>query len=191
MQSHDIKKCVLVPALALLLGSGVYAKHVASAGVVRHDELAPAFRLKQLDGRVRRLADFRGKLVVLNFWAGWCPPCRAEMPSLWRLKNKMRHEPFEIIALNMGERPEAIKGFLSKAMQRDLVVLLDHDQAVTRRYGPRAYPTTYLITAEGRVARVLTGPFEFDHPQMLQLLRSLLPEEKKGKKGHGGRVNAI
>lgn len=76
--------------------------------------LPPPLVLKDLQGKVRDLNDFKGQVVLVNFWATWCPPCRVEMPSMWRLKQKFNGSPFVVLAVDMGEEEAAVNSFLAK-----------------------------------------------------------------------------
>lgn len=136
---------------------------------------APELRAHDVAGAPRTLADFRGKVVVLNFWASWCPPCLREMPSLERLRAKMAGRPLEIVAVDSAESPEDVKAYLAK-MSLGFPVLLDADSINTRRWKVFVLPTTFLLDAEGRVRHVLAGPTEWDEGEGLRTIESLLAE---------------
>lgn len=150
-------------ALALvLLGQLAMAQHPGSA--------APDFRLLDLDGRVRTLAEFRGAPLLLNFWASWCPPCQAELPLLQRLSDDVPE--LRLLLVNAGEGRETAARFLA---ERNLTLVsaadptpdapggdaagepLDDTLEVARRYRVRGLPTTVFIDAEGNVASVFVG----------------------------------
>jgi len=88
------------------------------------DGPTPPLELKDLAGKNVRIKDFHGQVVVLNFWATWCPPCREEMPSMWRLKQKLKDKPFAVVAVDLDETEKEVKAFLTKEMQRDFIVLI-------------------------------------------------------------------
>lgn len=136
---------------------------------------APELRADDLKGIPKTLADYRGKVVVLNFWASWCPPCRREMPSLERLRVKLAGRPLEIVALDSAETPEEVTDYLSR-MKLGFPILLDADGSNTRRWKVFALPTTFLLDAEGRIRYVLTGPTEWDEGEALRVIESLLTE---------------
>ena len=134
---------------------------------------APELKAPDLTGASKTLADYRGKVVLLNFWATWCPPCQREMPSLERLRIRMAGRPLEIVALSSAETPAEVNAYLSK-MKLGFPVLLDTDSSNTRRWKVFALPTTFVLDAEGRVRHVLTGPAEWDQGEALAVVESML-----------------
>ena len=145
---------------------------------------APELKASDLKGAPRTLADYRGKVVLLNFWATWCPPCQREMPSLERLRTRMAGRPLEIVAISSAETPAEVNTYLSK-MKLGFPVLLDTDGSNTRRWKVFALPTTFVLDAGGRVRHVLTGPAEWDEGEALAVVESMLaklPEPAKQTK---------
>lgn len=136
---------------------------------------APELNARGLDGTRHTLADYRGKVVMLNFWAAWCPPCLREMPSMERLRLKMTGRPLSIVAVDSAETANEVNAFLSR-MQLGFPILLDQDGSNTRRWKVFALPTTFLLDADGRVRHVLTGPTEWDEGEALEIIESLLAE---------------
>lgn len=134
---------------------------------------APEIKASDLGGAAKTLADYHGKVVLLNFWATWCPPCQREMPSMERLRVKMAGRPLEIVALDSAETAEEVNGFLSK-MKLGFPILLDPDGSNTLRWKVFALPTSFLLDANGRVRFVLTGPTEWDEGEALQIVESML-----------------
>jgi thiol-disulfide isomerase/thioredoxin len=135
---------------------------------------APPLRLPDLDEEVTDLTDFRGKVVVVNFWATWCPPCRREMPSLERLKNKMENEGVTVLAVNIGEDADTVFSFLGTIEPSPTFPLLfDDDAASLDDWGVKGLPTTFVVSPNGSVAYRAVGGREFDHPEILQQLRQL------------------
>lgn len=133
---------------------------------------AADFALQDSDGVRHTLADYRGKVVVLNFWATWCPPCRAEMPSMQRGWEAARDDGVVFIAVNVGEDADTIFMFLG-AYALDFPVLLDKDAKVVGQYPVTGLPTTYIIDTEGRITHRAVGGREWDDVQLLQTLRKL------------------
>ena len=163
----------VILTLVLFLMPGAYA---ATAGFeAREPTLAPKLNARDLGGTSRSLADYRGKVVLLNFWASWCPPCLREMPSMERLRVKMAGRPLEIVALASAEGPNDVKPFLSK-MKLGFPILLDPDGSNTKRWKVFALPTSFLLDAKGRVRYVLTGPTEWDEGEALKIIESMLEE---------------
>lgn len=157
-------------AAALVAGQGVAAGLEARAPTP-----APAMQARDLAGNSRTLADYRGKVVLLNFWATWCPPCRREMPSMERLRQKMTGRPLEIVALDSAEPIGDVRGFLA-TLKLEFPVLLDPEGENTRRWKVYALPTTFLLDAEGRIRYVLKGGAEWDEGEALQAIETLLAE---------------
>ncbi|MBT9569450.1 MAG: TlpA family protein disulfide reductase [Thiobacillus sp.] len=136
---------------------------------------APEMKARDLSGTTKTLANYRGKVVLLNFWASWCPPCLREMPSMERLRVKMKGRPLEIVALASAESAADVKPFLAK-MQLGFPILLDPEGSNTKRWKVFALPTSFVLDAEGRVRHVLTGPTEWDEGEALNIIESMLKE---------------
>ena len=169
--------------MSLWLTGGAYAAGFESRAATP----APELKAQDLTGAPKSLADYRGKVVLLNFWASWCPPCLREMPSMERLKQKMAGRPLEIVALDSAETPEEVNAFVAR-MKLSFPILLDPDGVNTRRWKVFALPTSFLLDAEGRVRYVLTGPTDWDEGEAIQviepLLEALSQQQKSGEPGH-------
>jgi thiol-disulfide isomerase/thioredoxin len=166
-----MKRLLSACAMGLLLAAGVQAAGFEK----RATTPAPELRAQDLAGVPKTLADYRGKVVLLNFWASWCPPCLREMPSLERLRVKMAGRPLEIVALDSAEAPQEVNAYLAR-MKLGFPILLDPDGSNTKRWKVFALPTTFMLDAEGRVRYVLTGPTEWDEGEALGIIESLLAE---------------
>ncbi len=112
---------------------------------------APDFEVVRGDGTKLRLSDLRGKVVFINFWATWCPPCRKEIPDLEELAKKMKHVPFEILAVSSDESWNEINAFLSGKQTRMLIGLDPQKQAISNRYGTEKLPETYVVDRDGNL----------------------------------------
>lgn len=108
----------------------------------------PAFTLEGLDGSQHSLAQYRGKVVVLNFWATWCGPCRNEIPAMGAVARQYRQRGLTLLAVNVKEPPATVKPFLDK-VPIDGTVLLDRDGTTFKRFGSLGLPATYLIDRAG------------------------------------------
>lgn len=171
-----MKKLLTGLVLGWTLSTGAYA-----AGFEARDaKPAPVLKARDLAGATKTLADYRGKVVVLNFWASWCPPCLREMPSMERLRVKMKGQPIEIVAVASAESATDVKAFLSK-MKLGFPILLDSDGSNTMRWKVYALPTSFLIDAQGRVRHVLTGPTEWDEGEALKIVEAMLKETPRPK----------
>ncbi len=133
----------------------------------------PPLRLQTLDGREIDLAKLQGEAVLINFWATWCAPCIEEMPSLSRLVEKMRGKPFRVLAVNIGERPEAIGRFLQR-IPVNFDILLDSESKAVRDWEVYAYPSNYLIDREGRIRYGYRGALAWDAPEIVETIEGLL-----------------
>ena len=143
---------------------------------VKDHPAAPDFSLPNPDGKKLSLKDFRGKLVLLNFWATWCEPCRKEMPTMVRLHNEFKSKGFEIVAVNVKDkRPEAL-AFI-KDMKMNFPVMMDPEGEAGLLYGAFGMPITYLIDHKGVVMARLLGDADWYTPKARGLIKSLL--EKK------------
>lgn len=169
----------------LLLGLFWFAGAGAAGFETRAALPAPELSALGLNGAHKTLSDYRGSVVLLNFWATWCPPCQREMPSLERLRVRMAGRPLEIVAISSAETPDAVNAYLSK-MKLGFPILLDGDGSNTRRWKVFALPTTFVLDAEGRVRHVLTGPTEWDEGEALAVVESMLqtvpPAHRKKEK---------
>jgi len=137
----------------------------------------PALELKDLEGRVHRLADYRGRVILINFWATWCGPCRDEMPSIQRLKEKLAGRPFAVLAVNLDEPESRIRNFLSQ-MKLDLTVLLDPERKVARAWDARILPASFVVGPDGRIRYSLVGEINWDHELIVSRISELLPSGK-------------
>jgi len=130
------------------------------------------FKLSPLNGGVSNLASLKGKIVLLNFWATWCPPCRAEMPSIQKLWEKTKDRAFTVAAVSSGEAGAEVSGFLSKN-GFSYPVYLDQSGEVGSAFGVRSIPTTYIIDKQGRVIAGTVGGLAYDSAAVLALFAEL------------------
>lgn len=160
--------------LALLAGlCSAELGGAASTPVALDGSPAPALALKDLDGRSHDLANYRGKVVLINFWASWCEPCRQEMPSIQRLKTKLAGKAFAVFAVNVDEPEARVRNFLNQT-QLDLPVLLDPNKAVTRNWGARVLPVTFLVGPDGRLRYRLIGDMDWSEESAVALISQLI-----------------
>jgi len=131
--------------------------------------------LQDLQGRQVDLKTYQGKVVLLNFWASWCPPCVHEIPSMVKLKNQLKDQPFEILAVNLAEEKPAIEAFIQKHPV-NFPILLDPNGTVVKEWKVFAYPSTYLIDKKGQIRYALFGGYDWSSPTALKTVKSLLDE---------------
>ena len=134
----------------------------------------PALQLQDVDGKLHRLADYRGKVVLLNFWATWCAPCREEMPSMQSLRESLEGRPFAVLAVNVGEGERAARDFGEKMALR-FPILLDRDMTTTRAWSARVLPASYVIGPDGKVAYSYLGAIDWSSPEVKSALERLMP----------------
>ena len=134
---------------------------------------APDFSVTTLDGTTVRLNDLRGKVVFLNLWATWCPPCREEMPSMVRLYEAFRGQELEIVAVSEDRDMEALRRFVAQ-YRVPFTVAVDKDQSVFRLYRATGVPETHLINKKGIIEASQIGPFDWTAPGVMDAVRALL-----------------
>jgi thiol-disulfide isomerase/thioredoxin len=137
---------------------------------------APALELEDLAGRPYSLEDLRGQVVLVNFWASWCPPCIIEMPGMQRLKEKLTGRPFTVLAVNVRETPAVIWKF-HKLVQVDFPLLLDRDGQAAEDWGIDVYPSSFLIDPQGRIRYAAYGPRQWDAPAIVKTIEALIGTE--------------
>ncbi len=131
-----------------------------SRNFIIHDAPKPiaAIQFEDADGRPRSLTDFRGKVVLLNIWATWCVPCRKEMPTLDRLQAKLGGSDFEVVALSIDRRMDAVRKFFAEVGIQKLAMYLDSSAKAIRELGAVGLPTTLLVDREGREVAAASFP---------------------------------
>jgi peroxiredoxin len=161
-------------ALLIALAAALYYQQLQASS--RNGFPAPNFALNDLGGRTHRLSDFRGKVVFLNLWATWCPPCRMEMPSMERLYQRLRGTDFVMLAVSEDEGGAATVRAFVEQMQLSFPILLDEHGVLPSHYGVTGYPETFIIDRSGRVVHHAIGPEDWDSDAVYRFLRALLDE---------------
>lgn len=161
-----------VSAILLHLGPASAADPPGNFAVHDAPKAVPAIEFQDGDGRQRRLADFHGKVVVLNIWATWCGPCRHEMPTLDRLQAKLGGPGFEVLALSIDRAgAKVVAKFYTDVGVKHLAMYIDSSGKAARHLNALGLPTTLLIDREGREIGRLVGPAEWDAPNMIEFIR--------------------
>ncbi|HSH29472.1 MAG TPA: TlpA disulfide reductase family protein [Thiohalobacter sp.] len=138
---------------------------------------APEFALEDMDGEIHRLSDLRGRVVMVNFWATWCPPCREEMPSMEAVYQDLKDQGFRVLALNQWETPDQVFPYMGQLdVYPSFPVLFDRDSSVAEAYGVKGLPTTVLVDKQGRVVYRAVGGRDFNHPEVRRLIERLLAQ---------------
>ncbi|MFP3958800.1 MAG: TlpA disulfide reductase family protein [Spirochaetaceae bacterium] len=183
MNRFNMRIFVSVFVIALVAGAATPA--TADDALARFAELGlntPGERVEAQDFELpglhadgtRSLSSFEGDVVLLNFWASWCPPCIEEMPSMQALYKRLGGDGFEIVAVNLQEERDTVRTFMEENGFA-FPVLLDRRGSVGREYNVRGIPTSYIIDAQGRMVAVMIGPYQWDDPEMVAALEDLRP----------------
>jgi peroxiredoxin len=134
----------------------------------------PGLALRDLQGRLHRLEDYRGKVVLVNFWATWCGPCREEMPSINKLRAALAARPFAVLAVNVGEPESRIGRFIGE-VPLDFPVLLDQDTAVAKAWQARILPASFVVGPDGRIRYSVLGEIDWTDARVRKAIDALLP----------------
>lgn len=172
-----MKYAFIVISALLLIAMGPKAPSGDAMSPFEGDGLvstsAPDFTLRDVTGKEVTLSSFRGKVVVLNFWATWCPPCKAEMPSLNKLFLECRPKGLEVITVSTDRSLGDVKDFLARN-RLDLPVLFDEKKTVTKQYKVFSMPTTFLINRQGVIVERLFGEYDWMDRETRQKIEKLL-----------------
>jgi peroxiredoxin len=133
----------------------------------------PPLELADLEGKTHRLADYRGRAVLVNFWATWCEPCRAEMPSFERLRASMEAQRVTVLAVNLAEPESRIRKFLEATPVR-YPILLDRDGTTARAWQARVLPATYVIGPDGKIRYRHLGELDWSSAEVKEMLLKVL-----------------
>jgi thiol-disulfide isomerase/thioredoxin len=168
----------LALALGCLLGPQTGLAADAPFSPVPGRPAAPSLALRDMDGKPVDLKKLQGNVVLVNFWATWCPPCRREMPSLQRLWQKFEKSKLRIVAVNVGEDADTVFAFMGILENSPTFpIVFDKDTAVLRAWPVKGLPTTFLIDKNGRVVYRAIGGRAFDSPESIELISELLAEK--------------
>jgi thiol-disulfide isomerase/thioredoxin len=159
--------CLLVPVTAIGGGLEAYS-----------NKGEPAFSLADLEGNTHVLSDYRDKVVLVNFWASWCPPCIREMPELQRLKKHFADRPFEVLTINVAEQKYRVRKF-TRSIKLDLPVLLDASSKTYNRWGVNILPTSFLVDIHGQIRYRVRGNPGWDDAETLSVINAMTSEQKR------------
>ena len=160
---------------ALLAACTLLLACAAQAGEIRPWQgKVPALALPDLEGREHTLAQYKGKVVVLNFWATWCEPCRAEMPSMQKLAEKFGTDKLVVLGVNYQEGEPRIRRFLTQNPV-GFTILMDREGVATKSWITRVFPTTVIIGPDGRPRHLVVGEYDWGSPAIEQTIARLLP----------------
>ncbi len=189
-------RCRIVARLMSAVGAGCLAGAALLANPPVHAQghevvpwpvrkAVPPLAGTDLDGRLWRLADLRGKAVLINFWASWCGPCQTEMPSLQTLAELYGPDKLVVLAVNFKESEPVVQRYRQRT-GFSLPVLLDPSGSIAREWGATVYPTTVLVGADGRVQGLVRGELDWTGPAAGRLVEALLaPTSPNARPGMG------
>ena len=181
-QASFVRHVVLTLVAILLLGTNAQAQ--MGQGILKRKKgdgwqklialpeqpEAPDFTLPDTTGVPHTLSGYRGKMVMVNFWAVWCVPCRKEMPYMQRAWETLRDQGYIILAVNWGDSADDIGKFVESMPAMDFPLLVGGDKAMTNKWSVRGLPTTFIVDQEGRITHFVTGEFRWDEPDIQKRL---------------------
>jgi thiol-disulfide isomerase/thioredoxin len=165
---------ILSALLATSMGCSKKSELTQNASVVKEGSPAPEINVITLKNAPLKLADLKGKVVLLNFWATWCPPCREEIPSMMKLNSAMVGKPFQMVAISVDEGGvPAIEAFF-KESGFNLPTYTDPDGKAAKTYGVTGVPETFVIDKNGVLVKKVIGPLAWDSADTIAFLEGLM-----------------
>ena len=172
----SLPAALLLLALSAVVAAGEELSHTFAS--IDPPRSVPDFVLPDMDGEPHSLQDYRGKVVLVNFWATWCPPCRREMPALEALYTRLADQPFAVLAINQWEDADHVFAYMGDLnVFPSFPILFDPESKVSADFGVKGLPTSFLLDKQGRVVFRAVGGRAFDHPEVEQIIRGLLAAE--------------
>ena len=175
-----MNRLVLI-AVIVLVGGSVYLVSTSSSRPpyetvkpVAIGDLAPDFQLEDTKGNKVSLSDLRGKIVLVNFWATWCPPCIEEMPSMERLNEVIAGDDFVMLAINTEENGRSVVPAFLEKTPYTFPILYDDKGVVQKSYGVFKFPESFIIRKDGTVAEKIIGPLDWSSLKTITYLKGLI-----------------
>lgn len=159
--------------LCVLLLCSASAQQVGVLLPVEDTPPAPDFSLDDTEGRTHTLSDYQGKVVIVNFWASWCAPCRKEMPSMQRAWEQLRDQDVIMLAVNWGDDMATVERFTAALPPLEFPLVLGGDEDMIGEWDVKGLPTTVVVDPEGRKALRLIGDAEWDSPEIMEQVLAL------------------
>lgn len=151
------------------IGSSLFSKE----SIPKEGSTAPAFTLSGLDGKKHELSDYKGKVVVVNFWGSWCEPCYKEMPAIQNQYTKWKDRGVEVLGLNLDESPVTVQSFV-RQYGLTFPILIDNELRMRNKYHVSSYPTTFFINGSGKIEKIQIGGM--DEAYIDQTLTAMLKD---------------
>ncbi len=152
----------------------VLAARLLGREILEPNHPAPAFQALRLDGTVAGLADYRGKVILLNVWATWCGPCRAEMPSMERLQQRFANSDFQVVAVSVDQERSAVVRQFAQELNLTFDILHDPTGEIQAVYRTSGVPESWVIDRDGTITKKVIGATEWDSPANIALVQALL-----------------
>lgn len=142
----------------------------------RGNSTPPSLRLTDLNNKIIDLKGLKGQVILVNFWASWCPPCVHEMPSMQRLQNRFFSKGFTILGVNMAEDKKTVQQFLDTKVDVQFPILFDKDGAALKNWGVFAFPTSYIVDKKGKIRYAIFGGVDWEQESITQKIEQLVNE---------------
>ncbi len=169
-----MKRLILLLLILLVVAVGCSKDKKEIAGLpAENGNPAPDFSLSGPNGETR-LSTLKGKLVLVHFWATWCPPCREELPSLAKLNKEMEGKPFRLLAISIDKEGNDAVQKLFSGLGITLPVLLDQSNRVAGQYGTTGVPETFIVSPEGIIIKKIVGSIEWSSPEVISFLNNAM-----------------
>ena len=167
------KRVIAAFALLVVVAIGISSLMPDAVKPIRAGDMVKPISLPNLQGELQGIP--KGKVVLLNFWATWCPPCRKEVPSMVKLYDKYKAQGFEIVAVSVDKSYDDVVKFVA---EQNMTFTVLHDQAsqVAREYGVFRYPETFIVDRTGKVVQHLNGAVEWMEPEFMDYIEKLVAE---------------
>jgi thiol-disulfide isomerase/thioredoxin len=163
----------IITLLMLLTVTGIQAAGAAELKPYTGTIQTPGLALKDLQGKTHNLDDYKDQVVLVQFWASYCAPCRTEMPSMNRLRQKLKGKPFKILAVNMAEETSEVRAF-AREVKPEFTILLDTDGSHIQQWKVFAAPANFIIGRDGKIKYTLYGGVEWDADEIVATLTQLM-----------------
>jgi peroxiredoxin len=178
MSISSLLSCVVALLFLLNLAGCDNLSGLVKPGRMETGKTAPDFELQDETGKVWKLSSLKGRVVMINFWATWCKPCRDEMPSMEVLNKRLAGKPFQMLSIIFNDDHDLAASF-ARRQGATFPVLAAADQKLTQAYMITGVPETFLVDADGILRHKFIGPYDWSSPEMMRTVMSLFGEQQK------------